>query len=171
MRIYLIGLKNSGKTTTGKKLANKLKLKFLDLDELIQQRDGRHVTEIFSQDGEATFREKEQNALHITSELKDTVIATGGGAPRFFDNMEFMNANGVTIYLRLDEGTLVGRLKSAAKDRPVVKGKNPEEIRQYVKDILENHEHLYLQAKYVVDAKRLAPDDLVARILCNYNKG
>lgn len=169
MKVYLIGLKNSGKTTTGKKLANKLNLEFVDLDQLIEKINGRPVTEIYSQDGEVIFREKEKEALHETGKLENVVIATGGGAPRFFDNMDFMNRNGITIYLQLDEDTLVGRLKVAAKDRPVVKGRNPEQIREYVQDILQQHEYIYLKANYVVDSKNIAPDDLVARILKNYN--
>lgn len=168
MRIYLIGLKNSGKTTTGKKLARKLNLEFIDLDELIEDINGRPVTEIFSEDGEDVFREREREALMKTASMEQVVVATGGGAPRFFDNMEFMNSQGITVYLRLDEDTLVGRLKYAAKDRPVVKGKTPEEIRLYVQNILTNHEHIYMQANFVVDSKNLAPDDLVARILTNY---
>lgn len=169
MRIYLIGLKNSGKTTTGKKLARKLNLEFADLDELIEQFDGRPVTEIYSNDGEEAFRVKEQEALKHTLTLENVVVATGGGAPRFYNNMDFMKENGITIYLRLDEDTLVGRLKVAAKNRPVVKGKTPEEIRQYVRDILENHEHIYMGANIVVDSKSLLPDDLVAKILTLYS--
>ncbi len=169
MRIYLIGLKNCGKTTTGKKLAKKLSLDFIDLDELIEKNDGRSVPEIFSTDGEEVFRKKEQEALHQTANMDQVVISTGGGVPRFFDNMEFMNRQGTTVYLKLDENTLVGRLKQAAKDRPIVKGKSPEEIREYVNNLLTKFEHFYLQADYVVDAKNMAPEDLVAHILQNYN--
>ncbi len=169
MRIYLIGLKNCGKTTTGKKLAKKLSLDFIDLDELIEKNDGRSVPEIFSNDGEEAFRKKEQEALHQTGKMDQLVISTGGGVPRFFDNMDFMNNQGTTIYLKLDENTLVGRLKQAAKDRPILKGKSSEEIREYVNNLLTNYEHFYLKANYVVDAKNLAPEDLVARILKNYD--
>jgi shikimate kinase len=169
MKIYLIGLKNSGKTTTGKKLAKKLNLEFIDLDDLIEKNNGKAVTEIFSSEGEDVFRKKEQEALKQTASMEQVVISTGGGAPRFFDNMEFMKNNGTTIYLRLDEDTLVGRLKLAAIDRPVVKGKSPEEIRKYVQNILNNHEHIYMQANIVVDSKNLAPDDLVEKVLKNYS--
>lgn len=169
MRIYLIGFKNSGKTTAGKKLAKKLSLDFLDLDELIERNDGRTVPELYSQDGEEVFREKERVALHQTARMEDVVVSTGGGVPRFFDNMDFMKKQGTTIYLKLDEETLVGRLKVAAKNRPVLKGKTPEQVREYVQDLLNNHEHHYLRANLIVDAKNLAPDDLVARVLLNYN--
>lgn len=168
MKIYLLGFKNSGKTTTGKKLAKKLNLNFLDLDELIERNDGRTVPEIYSEDGEAAFRDKEKRALEQTANMDNQIISTGGGVPRFFDNMDFMLKNGTTIYLKLDEDTLVGRLRIAAKSRPILKGKNDEEIRQYVQDLLLNHEHFYLRAKFVVDAKNLAPDELVARVIANY---
>lgn len=168
MKIYLIGLKNSGKTTTGKRLANKLNLNFIDLDQLIEKINGRSVTEIFSQDGEPVFREKEREALLETSKMDNVVIATGGGVPRFYDNMDFMNKNGITVYLKLDEDTLVGRLKVAAKDRPVMKGKTTEQIRDYVQNILQHHEHIYLRANYVVDSKNLTPGDLATKISMNY---
>jgi shikimate kinase len=168
VKIYLIGLKNSGKTTTGKKLARKLNLQFVDLDTLIEENDGRTVPEIFVQDGEDIFRKKEQEALQQTAILKDTVISTGGGVPRFFDNMEFMKKNGTTVYLQLDEDTLVGRLKVAAQNRPIVKGKSAEEIREYVNNLLTQYEHHYLRADYIVDAKNMSPDEIVARVLKNY---
>lgn len=168
MRIYLIGFKNCGKTTTGKKLANKLNLQFLDLDDLIEQNDGRTVPEIYSNDGEEIFRNKEKSALHQTIEMDDIVVATGGGAPRFYNNMELMKQNGITVYLRLDEDTLVGRLKVAAQNRPIVKGKTKEQIREYVKDLFTNHEHIYMNAEYVVDSKNLTPDELVAQIIKKY---
>lgn len=169
MRIYLIGFKNSGKTTAGKKLAKKLDLEFLDLDELIEQNDGRTVPEIYSQDGEDVFREKERLALHQSGQMNNVVISTGGGVPRFYNNMDYMKEKGTTIYLKLDEETLVGRLRVAAKSRPILKGKTPEQVRDYVHDLLTNHEHQYLKADLIVDAKNLAPDDLVARVLLNYN--
>ena len=168
MKIFLLGFKNSGKTTAGKKLAKKLNLEFLDLDELIERNDGRSVPEIYSQDGETVFRKKEQEALLQTAKMDNQVISTGGGVPRFFQNMDFMIENGTTIYLKLDEDTLVGRLKVAAKSRPILKGKNAEEIREYVQDLINNHEHHYLRAHYIIDAKNLAPDDLVARALLLY---
>lgn len=169
MRVYLIGFKNSGKTTAGKKLAKKLDCNFVDLDELIERNDGRTVPEIFTEDGEELFRDKERVALQQTARIDNIVVSTGGGVPRFFDNMDFMKEHGTTIYLKLDEETLVGRLKVAAKTRPILKGKTPEQVREYVQDLLNNHEHHYLKADLIVDAKNLAPDDLVARVMLNYN--
>ena len=169
MKIYLIGLKNSGKTTTGKKLAGKLSMEFIDLDTLIEENDGRTVPEIYSEDGEELFRKKEQKALHQTLSMNNVVISTGGGVPRFFDNMELMKNNGTVVYLKLDEDTLVGRLKVAAQNRPIVKGKSPQEIRNYVRELLSNSEHFYLKADFVVDAKNLAPDEIVSRVLKNYS--
>lgn len=168
MRIYLIGFKNSGKTTTGKKLAASLGYQFLDLDELIERNDGRSVPEIYKQDGEPQFRIKEQQALHQTQLLENTVISTGGGVPRFFDNMEWMLKTGTVVYLKLDEGTLYGRLKQASESRPILQEKTPEQLREYVRELLTNYEHQYLKAHFVVDAKNLAPDDLVCRILKKY---
>lgn len=168
MRIYLVGFKNSGKTTTGERLARKLGFDFVDLDGLIEKNDGRTVPEIFTQDGEDEFRRKEQEALHQTGQMENIVVATGGGVPRFFDNMSFMKREGVTIYLQLDKDTLIGRLKEAAKDRPIVKGKTTAQIREYVNDLYSKYEHLYLQSSYVVNSRDILPNDLVNKIIRNY---
>ncbi|MDO9615659.1 MAG: shikimate kinase, partial [Bacteroidota bacterium] len=94
MRIYLIGYMGCGKTTLGRKLAAELSLTFIDLDTFLEEKYFRTIPQIFQEEGEAGFRKKEQNVLHEVSAFDDVIVATGGGAPCFFDNMEVMNNTG-----------------------------------------------------------------------------
>ena len=96
--IFLIGYMGSGKTTLGKKLATKLELPFIDTDEEIVKQIGMSITEYFSQHGEDAFRTLEREQLRKFAE-NAAVISTGGGAPCFFDNMEWIRANGYACLL------------------------------------------------------------------------
>ena len=99
-RVFLVGYMGAGKTTVGKELAKLAGLSFIDLDYYIEGRYHKAVSQIFAERGEEAFREIERNMLHEVAEFEDVLISTGGGAPCFFDNMEFMNASGTTVYLR-----------------------------------------------------------------------
>lgn len=99
VRIFLTGYMGAGKTTLGKAFARKLNIPFIDLDWYIEERFHKTVGELFTERGEAGFRELERNMLHEVAEFENVVISTGGGAPCFFDNMEFMNRTGKNRFL------------------------------------------------------------------------
>src|SRR5258708_25113313 len=100
MKIFIIGLPGSGKTTLGKQVAEKLNLPFIDLDLEIEKLEGKTVQEIFAKRKENYFRELESRTLkNFCSGKSDFVMATGGGAPGFFDNMDVMNNSGKTVFL------------------------------------------------------------------------
>lgn len=164
-RIYLIGYKSCGKSTTGRKLAQKLGFSFLDLDTFLEEKYMRSVPDIFVHDGEPEFRKKERLALEEVSDFDNVVISTGGGVPRFNNNTQLMLGTGVVVYLRLDTETMVGRLKVAAKDRPIVKGKTAQELREYVQNQRDDYEHFYTQANIIIDVKKLSTDAIVKEIL------
>src|SRR5690606_34726901 len=115
--IYIVGYMGSGKTTFGKRLAAKLNMAFVDLDNLIEVTEGKTINEIFELKGESYFREKEKEILQTTV-FVNTVVATGGGTPCFFDNMSWMNTNGKTIYLKMTAQALESRLKFDKNNRP-----------------------------------------------------
>lgn len=167
MRYFLIGYKSSGKSTIGKKLAKRLSLEFIDLDDVIEQREGKTVPEIYSDSGDPEFRNKEWEALKGVVKKDNIVVALGGGAPCHCDNMNLIEKYGDVIYLHLDNDTLVSRLKEATKDRPIVLNKSDEELRSYIRDIRDRCEHNYQRAKYSVEAKDLTVD----KILNVINKG
>ncbi len=110
MKIFLIGLPGSGKTTLGKRLAEKLNLTFVDLDLEIEKKEGKTVQEIFAQKKENYFREIESKTLRgFCSSNNDFVMSTGGGAPCFYDNMTLMNQSGTTIFLHVSAAQIIRR--------------------------------------------------------------
>ena len=160
MKIYLIGFMGCGKSTIGKLLARKLKLRFIDLDALIQERTYSTIPELFEKKGEAGFREQEKLALHQAIEMPDSVIATGGGAPCFFDNMERMNADGKTVYLKLSPTELAKRLANSKTVRPLIAGKSGEELETFIAEKLAERESWYSQAQFTVAPSRNEVDEL-----------
>lgn len=151
MRIYLIGYMGSGKSTVGKELANELNLQFIDLDHFIEHRNYKTIPEIFASEGENGFRLLEQKALHEVSVFENVVIATGGGAPCFFDNMNVINHTGISVYLNGTPRILTERLKHSKTDRPLINGKTNEELIEFINDTLEKRNQWYKQAKVIID--------------------
>ena len=145
----------------GRRLAKKLNLGFIDLDEVIEKREGKTVPELYTELGDEGFRIREWEALKEIVKTDNVVVALGGGAPCHCDNMNLIEKYGEVIYLRLDNNTLVNRLKSATVDRPIVLKKTDEELRYYVQDIRNRCEHHYLRAKYVIDSKDISVDKVV----------
>jgi shikimate kinase len=127
--IYLVGMPSSGKSTLGKELARNLGYSFTDMDKLIETREQKTISEIFSNYGEAHFRELEKKTLHGFQPDQSMVIATGGGVPCFHDNMEFIKANGVSIFLNVDVNDLAKRLyKAQGNNRPLLDKTQSEEV-------------------------------------------
>jgi shikimate kinase len=160
MRVFLIGYMGSGKSTVGKKLAAKLGLKFIDLDECIEQQNGGTIEELFAGKGEEQFRLMERAALHRVLEEDSFLLSTGGGTPCFFDNMERMNGSGLTVYLKMSADTLAQRLLNAKKKRPLIQGMNETELRSFITSNLEKREDFYQQAHFKVKAKSLDVEEL-----------
>lgn len=120
MLIYLIGLPGVGKTTIGKQLSKKLNFSFFDLDTEIEKSVGVSIPQIFEINGESHFREIEKQELHKTLNLQNTIIATGGGTPCFFNNMDVMNKAGKTIYLESEPSIILDKLsKNDINNRPI----------------------------------------------------
>ena len=155
IRIFLTGYMGAGKTTLGKALARELHIPFIDLDWYIEERFHKTVGELFSERGEASFRELEKNMLHEVGEFEDVVISTGGGAPCFFDNMEFMNASGTTVYLKVSVEELAKRLELCKHTRPVLKGRSGEELRAFIAESLEKRNPFYTKASITFDAEKM----------------
>ena len=150
-RIFLIGYMGSGKTSMGVKLAENLGLTFVDMDHYIEQKYHKTISQIFEESGQDAFRKIEHNCLHEVAEFEDCVIATGGGAPCFFDNMEFMNHRGLTVFLNLSTEQLAQRLEnSRAGKRPLIANKKGDELRQFISEGLSNRISYYLKSKVSV---------------------
>jgi shikimate kinase len=160
-KIFLIGYMGSGKSTAGKKLAAKLGFEFIDLDKFIESETGKTIPEIFADKGENEFRALENNALKKLITREHVVVACGGGTPCYYGNMELMNNNGTTIYLKMSADSLASRLINAKDKRPLIQNKSEEELRTYINEHLEKREDIYHQAHYIVKGKNLNVDELV----------
>jgi shikimate kinase len=157
----------SGKTTIGRRLSNRLKFDFLDLDSQIEKHEKRTVDEIFSQSGEAYFREIEHICLkEISSTEKNLVISTGGGTPCFFDNLNIINQSGKSVYLQMHPHSLANRIEYSKRERPLLKGMTEEEIEHFIETKLIEREKYYLQATVIIKGESLDIDELV-KILIN----
>lgn len=154
-RIILIGYMGAGKTTIGKELAKELGLMFYDLDWYITSRMRRTVAEIFAQEGEEGFRRIERNMLHEVAEFENIVLSCGGGTPCFFDNIDYMNSLGDTVYLKATPEVLYAHLKMGKSVRPLLLNKTPEEVRTFVREQLKEREPFYSKAKYIHDVSLL----------------
>ena len=155
IRIFLTGYMGAGKTTLGKAFARKLNLPFVDLDWYMEERFHKTGGELFVERGEAGFRELEKNMLHEVGAFEDVVISTGGGAPCFFDNMDFMNRNGKTVFLNVHPDVLFRRLRVAKQQRPILQGKQDDELKEFIIRALEKRTPFYSQAQYVFNADEL----------------
>ncbi len=154
-RILLVGFMAAGKTTLGKALAKDLGLQFIDLDLYIESRYHATVSQIFAERGEEGFRQIERNMLHEVAEFEDVIIATGGGTPCFFDNMEYMNAQGTTVFLDASVDVIFTRLTIARTQRPLVAGKTDEELRSYITETLNRRLPYYSRATHSFCANQL----------------
>jgi shikimate kinase len=161
MKIFLVGYMGSGKSTAGKKLAVKLDFEFIDLDKFIESECGLTISEIFAEKGENEFRALEHNALKKLLTKDNVVIACGGGTPCYYGNMELMNNNGITIYLKMSAAGLASRLLKAKSPRPLIENKTEEQLQDYITEQLEKREDVYHQAQYTVKGKNLNVDELV----------
>ena len=161
MRIYLVGYMGCGKSTIGRKVAEILRISFVDLDKYIEERYIKTVPAIFAEEGEERFREKERISLLEVSQFENVVVGTGGGAPCFFDNMEVMNNNGVTVYIAPDTDVLATRLLKSKTERPLIVGKSPEELISFINNALLKRAPFYEKAKIIIRGENNLDPQLV----------
>lgn len=150
-RIIIIGYMGSGKTTVGHALSQELGLPFYDLDWYIETRMHRTVKQIFDEKGEEGFRKIEHNLLHEVAEFEDVIISCGGGTPCFFDNIDYINCQGETVYLKCTTDVLYKHLKMGKTVRPLLLNKTPDEVKTFIEAQLKQREPFYAKAKHIVD--------------------
>jgi shikimate kinase len=166
MKIFLIGLPGSGKTTLGKKVASSLNIPFLDLDQEIELQEQKSVAEIFAQHGENAFREKESNCLkRLANSENNFVMATGGGSPCFFNNLEVMNNAGTTIFLNPPLSEIASRLyKTDLNARPLFAGLQGDQIIEKLNVLLSKRILFYRKTKKILAKENLLIEDILKAI-------
>lgn len=152
MKLYLVGLPGSGKSSFGKQLADEAKVLFIDLDKVIEQESGMAVSQIFSEKGEDYFRNLEAVALRQQSKQPEFVMACGGGTPCFHSNMKFINESGKSIFLNIPLTEIIKRLNSVEQQqRPLLNESAPESLEKKLEALLEKRITFYKQASLVLN--------------------
>ena len=153
----------TGKTTIGKLLASRLGIKFIDMDQLIEEEAGRSISEIFADFGEPYFRELENKLAIRLTDTNNTVIATGGGIVKNSDNMRWLSSNGVIIALTADVDIIVARTNTTGV-RPLLDEK-PDDRYMMISKLLRERMNLYQKANLSIDTSLYSPLDVVDNIL------
>lgn len=164
MRIYLVGYMGAGKSTTSKRLANRLGWEAYDTDRLFEARFKISINDFFHKYDADLYRKLETQILHETLSLDHAVIATGGGTPCFNDNMEWMNQNGFTVFLKISSQSAIIRLSQSKVKRPLIYDRPAEEISEFILRNYAERLPFYEQAQLTVKGEDLDIDELVTLI-------
>jgi len=164
MRVFLLGYMGSGKSTLGPKVAGELSIPFLDLDDVFEERYRISISNFFRKYGEHYFRKIEQALLQELTKQEEFLLATGGGTPCYYDNLDFMKQHGITVYLRLPFEVLIDRLICSQKKRPVIGGIEDEKFANHIREHLKSRELFYLQSDLIVDPTSFDPGSIAGMI-------
>jgi shikimate kinase len=156
-----------GKSTIGKKLARRLGYRFIDLDAVFEKKYKIRIDDFFGKYDEELFRKLEHDTLTKSFSSQNTVIATGGGSPCFFDAMKKINEQGISIYLKMSPAAIASRLSLAKKPRPLVKGKTGDELHAIIEKKLEERKSFYEQAHFTIDAIRVDVKEVAELLKAN----
>lgn len=151
--VFLIGMPSSGKSTIGKILAHKLGAFFVDTDDEIVKAQEKTIAEIFEHKGEDHFRSLEKSTLHQLNLEEPIVVSTGGGMPCFFDNVEYMLANGIVIYLDVTPDELLKRINASPKnERPLLHADDQKQLYQKLFVTYQNRQVFYKKAHIIIQS-------------------
>ena len=167
MLFFLIGFMGSGKSHWGKLWAADYKLGFIDMDEEIEIQERKSVTEIFESKGEDYFRTKEAELLRSYIDIDSSIIACGGGTPCFYNNIQWMNENGLTIYLSATPEEILRRLMKVQqqKQRPLISKLNQAELLFFIEKKMKEREPFYSQANIIIDSAAITEHTFEEKIL------
>lgn len=165
VRVFLMGFMGAGKTTLGKALARHLGVSFIDLDQYIEARFMKSVSQIFALKGEQCFREIESRLLREVGEFDNVIVSCGGSTPLIGDNMDFMLGHGQTVYLKCDNDTLLRRLKVARAQRPLIASKTDDQLAAFIESETKRREPGYMRAEYICPGDRLESRDQISETI------
>jgi shikimate kinase len=155
----------SGKTHWGRLLSEKLGIRFFDLDEQVTEHAGKSIPEIFATEGEEQFRMMEKDILYIITESHDSfVMACGGGSPCYFNNIDYMNQAGTTVWISTPLDILFERLVKEKDKRPLIQQLTEEQLRGFINKKFADRKIYYEQADVTVDEQPVQLDSLIEKI-------
>ncbi len=155
----------SGKSFRGNQLSEKLKLPFFDLDEQVESQEGKSIIQLFAEKGEEYFRLLEKDMMHIISESHESfIMATGGGTPCYFNNIDYMNNAGTTVWINTPVDILFERLVKEKENRPLLKELNDEQLKGFIMKKYADRKIYYEQSSITIDEENMSIDKLVKKI-------
>ncbi len=163
-RIYIVGYMGAGKTTAARRLAQRMGWEVVDTDALFEEKYKISVNDFFNKYDEPLYRKLESEVLKATESLDHVVVSTGGGTACFFDNMDWMNQHGLTVFLRISPQAAVDRVIHSRHKRPLVEGKSEEELTEFVSRHYASRLPFYEQARIIVKSEDLDLDALIRQI-------
>ena len=165
MIVSLVGYMGSGKSTTGKDLAKALGYQFIDLDEYIEEKYQAKIAEIFEKEGELGFRKIEREALKEVLTTTNIVLSLGGGTPVYYDNMDEIVKNSVSVFMRVQLPQLVKRLENKKENRPLIAHLNKEELTEFIAKHLFERNQYYEKAKYTISISNQSTLEILDQIM------
>ena len=155
----------AGKTHWGRLLSQKLGLPFFDLDEQVTSHAGKSIADIFKEEGEEFFRLQEKDVLHIITESHDSfVMACGGGSPCYFNNIDYMNRSGTTVWINAPLDTLFYRLADEKDKRPMIRELSDQQLKSFIHKKFADRRIYYEQADLTVDEEPVELDRLIEKV-------
>lgn len=152
-RIYIVGYMGAGKTTAAKRIANRLGWEVADTDAMFEEKYRISIHDFFQKYDENLFRKLESEVLKSTENLDNTVISTGGGLACFFDNMDWMNQHGLTVFMRISPEAAADRILNSKRKRPLTENKTKEELAEYIRQHYASRLPFYEQAQITVKSE------------------
>jgi len=163
-KIYLVGYMGAGKSTAAKRLANRLGWEVADTDEMFEEKYRISVDDFFQKYDEPLYRKLESEILKSTESSEHVVIATGGGTACYYDNMEWMNRHGCTVFMRISPQAAVDRVLHSRHKRPLARGKSEAELMEYVNWHYASRLPFYEQAQLTVKSEDFDLDGLLSNL-------
>ena len=163
-KVFLIGFMGCGKSTFGKKLANQIGWDFIDLDNYIEEKEGKSIPLIFEENGEGYFRNLETKFLKEVIGLNSCVISCGGGTPCFKSNMDLIKKNGASVYMKLSPAVLNERLKSEKSKRPLIASMTDSKMLTFIHDKLNERSEFYKRAQFIFNNEFESEEKFINRI-------
>jgi shikimate kinase len=166
MKIFLIGFMGSGKSHWGRELSRKLSIPFFDLDEKIEEHTGKSIPQIFSEKGEEYFRLLEKEALYLLTESHESfVMATGGGTPCFYNNIDYLKKAGTVVWFNSSIDCLYLRLIKEKDKRPLIRDIADDQLKSFIVKKFSNRKIFYQQAHVIINEDEIDLEKLLERIL------
>lgn len=165
-KIYLLGMPGSGKSILGTELSVILGYHFYDLDVEIEVNKSLSIAEFFKQQGAKEFRKVERNNLiKLTNKRRFFLMSTGGGTPCYYNNIDFMNKNGTTVFINTDINKIIKRVLKQQGKRPMFSNVNENQLTKKMYALFEKRHEFYKKSQIIVEGDDINIKSIAYKLL------